>query len=169
MFRTCLGDSPAPHASTGVSYWNVDGDYVGLGGSRQLTFRPCCFGRLCSLGPVVPVDSGLSMWSLMWMLGLGVGASLEPRAPIWKLLAVSGWARNPGTASPLLQSLVWQDSGAGWPRFGGMGATSTAGLSNDMWPSLICRSHSLERTADHRKNNIQAENSETAVLSRLTC
>lgn len=74
-----LGDSPAPHASTGVSYWNVDGDYVGLGGSRQLTFRPCCFGRLCSLGPVVPVDSGLSMWSLMWMLGLGVGASLEPR------------------------------------------------------------------------------------------
>lgn len=109
------------------------------------------------------------MWSLMRMLGSGVDASLEPRAPIWKLLAVSGWAHNPGTASPLLQSLVWQDSGAGWPGFGGRVATSTAGLSSDMWPSLICRNHSLERTDDHRKNNILAENSETAVLSRLTC
>ena len=59
------------------------------------------------------------MVSLMWMLDSGVGGSLEPRAPIWKLPAISGWARNPGTASPLLQSLVWQGSGAGLDSEGG--------------------------------------------------
>ena len=42
-----------------------------------------------------------------------------------------------------------------------------AGLSNNGWPSLICHSHPLERTDDHRKNNFEAENSENSVLNSL--
>lgn len=90
------------------------------GGSQATYFQALLFWKAVFARPCG--SCGLStfhMVSLMWMLDSGVGGSLEPRAPIWKLPAISGWARNPGTASPLLQSLVWQGSGAGLESEGG--------------------------------------------------